>query len=204
MAINRRNVLLGLGAIVGGGGALVGTGAFSSVSAAREVSVTTAGDASAYLTIQGDGEYVTRDNTTSDLIIDIGGIGTNGINQEAITKITDVLEITNNTQETSSNVTIGVDTVDPGGSTSPSPNGSAEILIQETTSGTTTNVALVTFTVDDASGDAMTSGSKVTGLSPGGKAYIDVTVDTTTDAMNTAENDGVPTDGNVTIVAEDV
>ena len=39
MKMNRRNVLIGMGAIVAGGGAALGTGAFSSVEAERSVDV---------------------------------------------------------------------------------------------------------------------------------------------------------------------
>jgi len=46
---NRRSVLIGLGGLVAGGGALIGTGAFDTVEAERTVSVETAGDASAFL-----------------------------------------------------------------------------------------------------------------------------------------------------------
>ena len=47
--MNRRNVLIGLGGLVAGGGALIGTGAFDTVEAERTVSVETAGDAAALL-----------------------------------------------------------------------------------------------------------------------------------------------------------
>ncbi len=45
--MNRRNVLLGLGTVVTGGGAALGTGAFSSVEAQRSVSISVAEDSGA-------------------------------------------------------------------------------------------------------------------------------------------------------------
>ena len=50
--MNRRNVILGLGGLVAGGGVLVGTGAFDTVEAERTVSVETAGDADAFLALE--------------------------------------------------------------------------------------------------------------------------------------------------------
>jgi len=65
MKLNRRNTLIGLGTIVAGGGAALGTGAFSSVEADRDVSLDVAGDDGALLqlTVSGgiegsDGEDV--------------------------------------------------------------------------------------------------------------------------------------------------
>jgi len=50
--MNRRNVLIGLGGLVAGGGALVGTGAFDTVEAERSVTVETAEDADAFLALE--------------------------------------------------------------------------------------------------------------------------------------------------------
>ncbi|RDZ63969.1 hypothetical protein C5B90_12745 [Haloferax sp. Atlit-12N] len=166
MAINRRNILIGLGALVGGGGALVGTGAFTTVSAAREVSVSTAGDGSAFLSITGDGEYVTDDSSDGTLTIDLGSVGTDassnagsGFNQEAITTLSDVLTIGNNSAEDET-ITVGVSTAAPG--SSPSANKNTTMLIQDS-SQDSQNVALVTFTVDSQSvGSGSTTGVDVT------------------------------------------
>jgi len=57
MKSNRRSVLIGLGALTVGGGAVFGTGAFSSVEAEREVTVETTGDASALLQFSEPNEY---------------------------------------------------------------------------------------------------------------------------------------------------
>ncbi|WP_144906337.1 hypothetical protein [Halobellus captivus] len=96
MAISRRNILIGLGALVGGGGALVSTGAFTTVSAERSVSVETSGDASAFLTITGTSQYVNDDSGSGTLTIDLGAPGQAGFNENAITTLSGVFEIANN------------------------------------------------------------------------------------------------------------
>jgi hypothetical protein len=49
--MNRRRFIGGLGAVLGGGGALIGTGAFSSVEADRDVTVQVAQEDQAYLSL---------------------------------------------------------------------------------------------------------------------------------------------------------
>ncbi|MCU4743882.1 hypothetical protein [Natronoglomus mannanivorans] len=63
MKMNRRNVLLGLGTVVAGGGAALGTGAFSSVEANRTVSIQVAEDDSAFLSLtpSADSDFVDTD-----------------------------------------------------------------------------------------------------------------------------------------------
>jgi len=98
MAMNRRNVLIGLGTVAAGGGAALGTGAFSSVEANREVSVTLAGDSAALLGLQvNDGNF--------NGLNDGGTSGTNGettididlssINDDAVTTFSNALTIDN-------------------------------------------------------------------------------------------------------------
>lgn len=104
MRMNRRNVLAGLGGIVAGGGALLGTGAFSSVSADRTVSIKTAGDGSGDamigIDLTGDLAGSAGDTITFDLAEDV--------NLDAVTRFEGVLEITNNreTQEDSVDIDI--------------------------------------------------------------------------------------------------
>lgn len=50
--MNRRTAILGLGGLVAGGGAAMGTGAFTSVEAERDVDVTLTGDLESYLALQ--------------------------------------------------------------------------------------------------------------------------------------------------------
>lgn len=49
--MNRRRLLVGLGALAGGGGVVTGTGAFTSVDASRDVAVEVSDDANAFLRI---------------------------------------------------------------------------------------------------------------------------------------------------------
>ncbi|REA02148.1 hypothetical protein DEQ92_14735 [Haloferax sp. Atlit-6N] len=202
MAINRRNILIGLGALVGGGGALVGTGAFTTVSAAREVSVSTAGDGSAFLTLEETSDYVSDDGSSDTVTINLGGNDSNGFNKNAITELSAVLTVTNNAAD-EENINVGVTTTAPGGS--PSPEGSTQILFQTTEDGSTTNDALVTFTMIGGSTNPEDDGAVQT-LSNGEQAKIDVTVNTIPSDMTAAEGDSVTTaegTSDLTIVAND-
>ncbi len=116
--MERRKFVLSVGALAAGGSLTLGTGAFSSVEAERDVAVNVADDASAYLGIQpGDGpngNYV--DTTDSDALainltgdndnIDDGLAGGKGLNANAITGIADIFEVQNQgTQEIELQVT---------------------------------------------------------------------------------------------------
>ncbi|MFA9502060.1 hypothetical protein ACERIM_04685 [Natrinema sp. H-ect1] len=93
MRMNRRNVLVGLGTIVAGGGAALGTGAFSSVSADRTVNVTTAGDSSALLAIQVDSSYAGSGDQAQ---INLNSPGnSDGLNSNATTTFNAVIALTN-------------------------------------------------------------------------------------------------------------
>ena len=101
MAMNRRNVLIGLGAVAAGGGAALGTGAFSSVEADRTVNISTAGDSSALLSL-------TLDTASYNGLSDTSGsdsgpnnentiqIDLESINDNAVTTFDDALIIENN------------------------------------------------------------------------------------------------------------
>ncbi|WP_081927107.1 hypothetical protein [Halobellus rufus] len=196
MAISRRNILIGLGALVGGGGALVSTGAFSTVSAERSVEVSTAGDASAFLTITGDEDYVADDSDGGVLTIDLGGPdGANnatGFNQNAVTTITGVVEIANNSAD-GTDATIGVSTSPP--SEDPTASGEAAVEITDGSGGT---AAVATFYAGLSGNNNIGNGSTPS-IETGESAVLDVTVDTTDDVS-------VPTDassGTLTIVADE-
>lgn len=104
MGLSRRNVLVGLGALIAGGGAVLGTGAFTTVEAERTVNVQTAGDASAFLAFSSLNDDVVDDS--GDLIeINLDGSSSNsasGINQNARSRFEELVQVTNN----------GADTVD--------------------------------------------------------------------------------------------
>jgi len=99
MKMNRRNVLVGLGTIVAGGGAALGTGAFSSVEADRTVSVDIAGDSDAFLGISVNDDYAVDGSENGDgaVEIDLGDSdSSDGFNENAVTNINGVLTLTNN------------------------------------------------------------------------------------------------------------
>lgn len=103
MDMNRRNVLVGLGGLVAGGGALIGTGAFTTVEAERTVSVETAGDASAFLGLDEvsgspNSDYLDTSGDTVEITIDdsAGTSAGDGLNQNAITTIRNIVQVANN------------------------------------------------------------------------------------------------------------
>jgi len=192
MAVNRRNVLVAMGAALGGGGLLMATGAFSTVSAERDVSVSTAGDGSAYLTLVGDSDYVVDDGDDT-LAINLSGTGSNGasgFNENAITTISDIVTITNNAAD-GSQTTVGVSPDSP--SQNPSAGSEATLTIDVGTD----EFVDVTFYVDDSNTNGVGSGSTST-LSTGSSAYLDVKIDTT--SMD-RDPSSVTTDSTLTIVA---
>jgi len=92
MKLNRRKVLIGLGGIATGSGALMGSGAFSSVTAERSMEVGLADDANAYLAMMPtDGpnaEYVSTDGGVLSLALD-------DVNREAKTEFDGLFEVLN-------------------------------------------------------------------------------------------------------------
>ena len=112
---NRRKFLAGLGALASGSAAAVGTGAFTNVSASRDVSVSVADDSQAFLRIRkarepnGSGgqritpnadDYVTTSGGTIGLDFTSTENGGQGINKSATTEIDNLLQIENQgTQE---------------------------------------------------------------------------------------------------------
>lgn len=100
--MDRRKFVLSVGALAGGGSLALGTGAFSSVEAERDVGVTVADDASAYLGIQpGDGPNGDYTDTTDNDALAVNLTDSNdnligeGINTNAVTTIGDVFQIRN-------------------------------------------------------------------------------------------------------------
>ncbi|QLK24319.1 hypothetical protein HYG81_08995 [Natrinema zhouii] len=122
MRMNRRNVLVGLGTIVAGGGAALGTGAFSNVEAERDATINVANDSNAFLGLApvttGDrnssNPYVSEN---SDGIIEFyfNGVGgdASGLNNDAVSKFDNVLEVSNNGELS---VNISVTAIDDTGS----------------------------------------------------------------------------------------
>ena len=83
-----------MGSLAAGGAAAIGTGAFSSATAERGISVQVRSDSNAYLGISGDPNYTSETNGTLEINLDANGEGT-GINGNATTEFTDLLTVTN-------------------------------------------------------------------------------------------------------------
>jgi hypothetical protein len=113
--MQRRKLLAAMGSLAAGGAATIGTGAFTSVSANRDVSVSVADDSQAYLRIRkaresnnsggnritpNADEYVTVNNGQVGLDFTKTDEGADGINKNATTIIDNLLQIQNQgTQE---------------------------------------------------------------------------------------------------------
>ena len=118
--MNRRNVLVGLGGLVAGGGALIGTGAFDTVEAERTVSVETVGDADAFLGLEPartaldlGGDDLAQE-TDGLLEIAIGDEADEGLNQNARTVFNHLVLVQNNGTQSVESVTLEFTTT-PGG-----------------------------------------------------------------------------------------
>lgn len=100
--INRRQTLIGLGALAGGAGAIVGSGAFTTVEAQRDVEIDTAGDGAALLQLDpsGTGTIVQRDSTDGIIGFDIDSTSASGVNLNARTTFRPALRVTNNGDNT--------------------------------------------------------------------------------------------------------
>lgn len=86
--MNRRKFLATLGVTAAGTSAAVGTGAFTSVSASRDVSVRVADDSNAFFgLVPGDTGLVTENNGTLQINLDGTGTSASGVNFNAITQI---------------------------------------------------------------------------------------------------------------------
>lgn len=92
MTMNRRNVLIGIGALIGGGGAALGSGAFSQAEAQRTIDVQLEGDEDGVLQLDlnHDGYAGVAD---PDINGDMLEITFTDINEDAVLAFDDVLEI---------------------------------------------------------------------------------------------------------------
>jgi hypothetical protein len=95
MKLNRRNTLIGLGTIVAGGGAALGTGAFSTVEADRDVDIETDGDDAALLELRIESETLSGDEDDNDVI----KFDLDNLNEDATTRFSDALVIGYNGDE---------------------------------------------------------------------------------------------------------
>lgn len=194
MNMNRRNVLFGLGAIVAGGGAALGTGAFSSVEAQRSASISTAGDASAFLGLEAhpdrsaDGTPNNPDNSTegtpyltlidnnNTLEFNFDGSGEgptitgSGLNQQATTEFDDLIVISNQGQDS---VTLNVSLIE-----------SDETIAPE-------NSVFEAYASSDSTGSSISSGDVLDGsasLNSGESVDVGFRIDLT-DSGNITDSD---------------
>ncbi|ELY41889.1 hypothetical protein C496_08841 [Natronorubrum tibetense GA33] len=92
-------MLVGLGTIVAGGGAALGTGAFSSVEAERNVEIEVAGDQSAVLGLEITNDTLSGGESGDGSDDQIKFDPEENLNQNSITTFDDALKITNNGSE---------------------------------------------------------------------------------------------------------
>jgi hypothetical protein len=127
MKLNRRNTLIGLGTIVAGGGAALGTGAFSTVEAGRDVEVGVAEDSDALLgLVAGDSDFVNDDDGVLEIEL-------SNANLDAVTTLEDAFIIDNNSDEATDEgagqeMTVWAEITDFGDNVS---NGEAENAIRD-------------------------------------------------------------------------
>ena len=105
--VSRRTVLVGLGATVAGGGALIATGAFTTVEAERTLTLETASDDDAFLGLQIRDDLAVDDADMIAMDFDEAP----GFNLQAFTRLDKVLLVTNNGTQEDVEVTFEVESV---------------------------------------------------------------------------------------------
>lgn len=92
--MQRRKFLATVGSLTAASAAAIGTGAFSSVTASRAITVQVKGDSNAYLGISGDPDYTSETDGTLEINLDGNGNGS-GLNGDATTEFADLLTVSN-------------------------------------------------------------------------------------------------------------
>ena len=127
--MERRKFVIGAGALATGSAAAIGTGAFTSVEADRQVEVNVVDDADAYLGLSAldepNSEYVDESGDTVAIDITDTDAGGQGLNPNATTVIEDLLEVTNQGTNDGVGVWVEVDLGDIG-------DGEFEVYDQDT------------------------------------------------------------------------
>ncbi|WP_152421275.1 hypothetical protein [Natronococcus amylolyticus] len=93
--MERRKFLIGAGSTAIGASALVGSGAFSSASVDRGMSVNFSGDAEAYLGLEGTSQYADVEDNVLEIDFGETTTGGEGLNNQASMEFTDVFRIKN-------------------------------------------------------------------------------------------------------------
>ena len=95
MKFTKRQMILGLGSVAAGSGALIGTGAFD-VTAQRSATVDVSGDSAALLKLESaDGTFVSEDGTTGEIGINFDATNSNSLNPSSITVLGPAFAVTN-------------------------------------------------------------------------------------------------------------
>ena len=164
MAMNRRNVLAGLGTIVVGGGVAFGSGAFSRVTATREMSIQTSADSNANLELTPNNTNIANESggEGDELAID----GTD-FNTDAVTVYKSAFDIIQS-------------------------SGEREVAIDVPSSQSFASITFKAYASenDDISSDVDLSSQYVT-LSSGGDLVVGIEVDTN-DTATSSESYGDP------------
>jgi hypothetical protein len=183
--MQRRKFVVGIGSLAAGGAAAMGTGAFTSVTASRNVDVAVANDSAAYLGLSGAGgansDYVTDDGSSGTLSIDLDSGqsvagGGEGVNPNALTEIDFLFEIANQ----------GTQSVDVSLSKSGANSGLIEFYATDDTSASdpySSGTALGTNAVSLGTGDSVVISLRIdtrgSGLSDSDEILDSVTISAT-------------------------
>mgnify|MGYP000008005491 FL=1 len=185
--VNRRGALIGLGGLVAAGGAALGTGAFTTVTAERTVNIQTTGDASAFLALEpatdddtDNGEYADGSNDQIQITLNADAdaqSGAQGLNKNAETVIRDIVKVTNNGTQSLTSLSLS---------------------IADSNDGTFPNVFSFTTSVDSsvdlANGDDVLNGD---GLDAGNSVQFGMSVD-----LRETSNGDLPGTGDYTLTIE--
>lgn len=219
---SRRSVLIGLGGLVAGGGALIGTGAFTTVEAQRTVNVETAGDANAFLGLEAvdrsdtssatpgtatpsdatQNEYVRETDGTIEINLDGSGDDEDsddagaGLNQNAKTTFRNLVTVSNNGTQDIVTLNMYLDVADNnlGDFTAEEVEGVFGFTVP-TGSGSTT-VANVSDT--SSTNNILGDGSVPDPLGPGEKFNFGLEVD----LLNENGPEDLPNDADYTLIIE--
>jgi hypothetical protein len=94
--MNRRNVLVGIGTAAVGSGVALGSGAFTSVEATRNVNLDTSNDNSASLQLEAGSGATSIVGTETDQGVDMIELDETSLNEDAITRFDQAISVTNN------------------------------------------------------------------------------------------------------------
>ncbi|MDB2265344.1 hypothetical protein PM025_14585 [Halorubrum ezzemoulense] len=204
--MQRRKFVVGLGALASGSAAAVGTGAFTSVTADRSVTVSVTGDQSAYLGMDAEastnGAYADESGDDGELSIDFGDIssssrdntqtdGGSGVNPNAVTEAKDVFRITNQgTQAVEVDIASDSDTSGTSINTSNPSDATAGsdaiyIYFNKDTSSSATSIA------SGNDGNILSGSDDDIELAPGDVVQVDVVVTTGTGDTQFNSGNGV-------------